>query len=419
MIKVVHLNATSAGGAFVAAQRLNLALNELGEIKSEHYVYTGKPGNYKLWAKGFIKSKYAFFIHALEKLDFLRSEKSKNERFAFSHGLTGLNVSNWKMVKEADVIHLHWINKGFISLNGMEKLASLNKPVVWTCHDQWPFTGGCYYSYECNNYQTGCGDCMYLKNPGPEDLSRIVFLKKQSVWGKFNRLKFITPSRWLAEIGLKSSLTKGCEVDSIPNGIDTQLFSPRQNVHPDSGSLSKSSFKIMYAAANLADKRKGFDQFRQVLAVLKNKGIENIEVILVGENKYPENLDLAYPFHFTGYISNPEIISQWYNLADLYITTSVMDNLPTTVMESLACGTPVAAFSSGGVPEMVINNTTGILVAVNEILELANGISDYISLGKEEKIKMSENCRSKALAEYDQKVVAGKYLEVYKKITAL
>jgi hypothetical protein len=116
-LKVVHLNASSAGGAFVAAQRLSVALDQLPGVDSEHWVFEGGEGDFHLWASNWFKSKWAFGLHALEKLDFLRFERDKSVRFAFSHGKTGVNVSAWEAISDADVIHLHWVNKGFVSLN--------------------------------------------------------------------------------------------------------------------------------------------------------------------------------------------------------------------------------------------------------------------------------------------------------------
>lgn len=142
-LKVVHLNASSAGGAFVAAQRLSRALDQLPNVESSHWVFEGGEGDFQLWADGWVKKQWAFGLHALEKLDFLRFEREKSVRFAFSHGKTGVHVSAWQSIVEADVIHLHWINKGFVSLSGLRQLLALNKRVVWTCHDMWPFTGGC------------------------------------------------------------------------------------------------------------------------------------------------------------------------------------------------------------------------------------------------------------------------------------
>ncbi|NBU04333.1 MAG: glycosyl transferase group 1, partial [Bacteroidetes bacterium] len=196
-IKVVHLNASSAGGAFVAAQRLSSA-------------------DFFLWANTWLKSKWAFALHAFEKLDFLRFEREKSVRFAFSHGKTGVNVAAWESIVDADVIHLHWVNKGFISLAGLEDLLKLNKRVVWTCHDMWPFTGGCYHPRGCDHFQAECGNCHYLKSPAEEDLSRRVFSAKQEIYKAYgNHLQFVTPSKWLKDQALKSGALTSQLRDSI------------------------------------------------------------------------------------------------------------------------------------------------------------------------------------------------------------
>ncbi len=416
-IKVLHLNASSGGGAFVVAQRLSEALNQTAEIESKHLVFTGKPGNYILWADNFWRKKFAFFLHALEKLDFLRFEKNKSVRFAFSHGKTGINIAQNKYVKEADIIHLHWINKGFISLSGLENVLKLGKPMVWTCHDQWPFTGGCYYSGDCNHYLQGCGNCPMLKNPAEKDLSKRTFQRKKNSINKYNNLHFISPTRWLADIGEASHMAIEKVIHVVPNCIDANLFFPEnRNEIRDRSGISKKKYVILFAAVNIADKRKGFNEFTETMRILATEKPNTFEVVFVGENKDEIAESEGYSQRFTGYIADSKIMADWYKTADLYVTTSNDDNLPTTIMESMACGTPVAAFSVGGIPEMVENGETGVLVDVYDSEGLAAGILKLMRLNSIEIEKMQENCRNKVLRDYANDIVTKKHIEFYKNI---
>ncbi|MFN6292875.1 MAG: glycosyltransferase [Bacteroidota bacterium] len=458
-LKVVHLNASSAGGAFVAAQRLSCALDLLPEVDSTHWVFEGGEGDFFLWADDWLKKKWAFALHALEKLDFLRFEREKAVRFAFSHGKTGVNVSAWEAIADADVIHLHWVNKGFIGLNGLEALLKLNKRVVWTCHDMWPFTGGCYHPRGCDHFQAGCGNCHYLKSPADGDLSRRVFSAKQRMYQSHGgHLQFVTPSQWLKDQALKSgalttNLRHGIQV--IPNPIDTDYFYPaiidisgiegiakegiakegiviegianqglgnevgqgesgRGHIDRDDKAVSK-TFTLMFAAANLGNAAKGFAEFRVICNSLYEMGFTHLHALVVGENRLGD-LGLKCTFTELGFVADAQRMRDAYWQADVYVTTSHEENLPTTIMESLSCGVPVAAFAVGGIPEMIESTdgrNTGWLAPKMDTQTLIDGIADYINESFEIRSEISSRCRSFAIERYAASGVAKKYLEVY------
>jgi len=413
-LKVVHLNASSAGGAFVAAQRLSCALDLLPEVDSTHWVFEGGEGDFFLWADDWLKKKWAFALHALEKLDFLRFEREKAVRFAFSHGKTGVNVSAWEAIADADVIHLHWVNKGFIGLNGLEALLKLNKRVVWTCHDMWPFTGGCYHPRGCDHFQAGCGNCHYLKSPADGDLSRRVFSAKQRMYQSHGgHLQFVTPSQWLKDQALKSgalSTTVRHGIQVIPNPIDTDYFYPA---------------RIMFAAANLGNAAKGFAEFRWVCNELVARGFSQVEALIVGENRIGD-LGLKCKYRELGFIKDAEQMREAYWQSDVYVTTSHEENLPTTIMESLSCGVPVAAFAVGGIPEMLVasgEHQTGFLVptlgvrwGTTDIFmeQMVDELSNYIVSPESEVNHIKQNCREFALQNYSANQIALAYEQVYR-----
>lgn len=409
-MKILHLNANSAGGAFVAANRLSEALNGLG-VDSRHLVYSGAAGaGYGLWADNALKRWIATGKHAIEKLDFLRYERDSAVRFAFSHGLTGIDITKHAWFREADVVHLHWVNKGFLSLGGIEKIISSGKKVVWTCHDMWPFTGGCYHNRGCMNYRTGCGHCQYLKKPAADDLSARVFQQKEALWSA-GQISFITPSSWLAKRAGESRLAHQLDINVIPNGIDTRAFSPLA----DSGvfPITGKNRVISFAAANLSNPFKGFNEFNTMLDVMKASGVANLEVLVIGENKAGVKFSEAYPVQFTGYISDPAKMAAFYRASDVYVTTSLEENLPTTIMESLACGTPVAAFRVGGIPEMIVHRETGVLAESGDAAGLAAEVKCLLELGGDEYHQIRTSARNFALNHYDAGVVAASHLKLY------
>ena len=427
-LRILHLNASSSGGAFVAAQRLNDALNGLDGVSSEHWVFDGGEGDFHLWANTWIKKKWAFGLHALEKLDFLRFEADKSIRFAFSHGRTGVNVSNWQAVKDADIIHLHWINKGFVSLNGLEDLLGLGKKIVWTCHDMWPFTGGCYHPRGCDNFTRECGNCQYLKQPSQSDLSSQVFQTKKSVFSKAGgRLQFVTPSAWLKNQADKSGIVKDLigigdagvmpEIKVIPNPIDTDYFKPLDLKLVNS--LENAPFVLMFAAANLGNPAKGFAEFRSICNGLVELGFNDIMALVVGENRLPNgDLGLNCPVTELGFISDAKQMRDAYWQADVYVTTSHEENLPTTIMESLSCGVPVAAFAVGGIPEMISpsgDHQTGWLAEKLDVKSLIQGIASYIEMEASKRVKLQEASRNAAVVNYGSVSIAQRYVSLYRK----
>ena len=427
-LRILHLNASSSGGAFVAAQRLSDALNGLDGVSSEHWVFDGGEGDFHLWANTWIKKKWAFGLHALEKLDFLRFEANKSIRFAFSHGRTGINISNWQAVKDADIIHLHWINKGFVSLNGLENLLGLGKKIVWTCHDMWPFTGGCYHPRGCDNFTRECGNCQYLKQPGQSDLSSQVFQTKKSVFSKAGgRLQFVTPSAWLKNQADKSGIVKDLigigdagampEIKVIPNPIDTDYFKPLDLKLVNS--LENAPFVLMFAAANLGNPAKGFAEFRSICNGLVELGFDDIMALVVGENRLANgDLGLNCPVTELGFISDAKQMRDAYWQADVYVTTSHEENLPTTIMESLSCGVPVAAFAVGGIPEMISpsgDHQTGWLAEKLDVKSLIQGIASYIEMEASKRVKLQEASRNAAVVNYGSVSIAQRYLSLYGK----
>ena len=427
-LRILHLNASSSGGAFVAAQRLSDALNGLDGVSSEHWVFDGGEGDFHLWANTWIKKKWAFGLHALEKLDFLRFEADKSIRFAFSHGRTGINISNWQAVKDADIIHLHWINKGFVSLNGLEDLLGLGKKIVWTCHDMWPFTGGCYHPRGCDNFTRECGNCQYMKQPSQSDLSSQVFQTKKSVFSKAGgRLQFVTPSAWLKNQADKSGIVKDLigigdagampEIKVIPNPIDTDYFKPLDLKLVNS--LENAPFVLMFAAANLGNPAKGFAEFRSICNGLVELGFNDIMALVVGENRLPNgDLGLNCPVTELGFISDAKQMRDAYWQADVYVTTSHEENLPTTIMESLSCGVPVAAFAVGGIPEMISpsgDHQTGWLAEKLDVKSLIQGIASYIEMVPSKRVKLQEASRNAAVVNYGSVSIAQRYVSLYRK----
>ncbi len=415
-LKVLHINANTAGGAFIVAQRLHEALNLREDVVSKHLVFDGKLGNYSLWANSPIRKTIALANHALDKLDFLKYEASSKIRFQFNHASIGIDISEHPLVKEADIIHFHWVHKGFLSFKGLEKLLKLKKKFIWTCHDLWPVTGGCYYTWGCDHLKQGCFDCKFLSKPGNPDRSTHWYNIKDMLWGK-GEVRFITPSRWLAEIGNTSKMFQSPQqkpIKAIPNAINTQFFAP---VNAENKRLLKQNLGldpdlpvILFSAANLNNPAKGFEYFLQCMKDLVQLKAR-IQFLVLGRN-YEQPMPDHLPAKFVGFESDINSILSYYQASNIYVTTAIEDNLPTTVMEALSCGLPCIGFRIGGIPELIDDAKNGFILDSGDVKSLTRLLLD-------QEINWNElglQARLKAENTYDTKIVVDQIVEEYRSL---
>ncbi len=451
------------GGASIAASRLNKALNTNG--LSSNMLVQHKKGNLpniETIAPNWFQKKLAFLRFALDRLQFTFYEKNKNVRFIFSQARIGVNVNNHPLIQQSDVIHLHWINFGFLSLDSLEKLFKTNKPVVWTLHDMWAFTGGCHYARECTNYERNCGNCeIFLKNPSTNDLSHQVWERKKEIFSNAN-LTIVTCSEWLAQKARESSLLKDKTIISIPNPIDVNVFRPIEKaVAREHFKLSPDKKYILFGAVKISDERKGFAYFVEALSMFdacnsmfdvqlsmfgidealnseqqpsnnehRTSNIENrtsnpehrtpnienrtsnIEILIFGQAQASDFKGLPFKVNILGKLSDVETIAKAYSAATVFVSPSIEDNLPNTIMESMACGTPVVGFEVGGIPEMIDHKFNGYLAKYKSAEDLAKGI--YWTLFDSDYQALVDNSRRKVLDNYSEQVVAERYKKVYK-----
>ncbi|MBC7408548.1 MAG: glycosyltransferase family 4 protein, partial [Arcicella sp.] len=342
-------------------------------------------------------------------------------RFIFSQAKIGIDISNHPLIQKSDIIHLHWINFGFLSLNSLEKLFIIHKPIVWTLHDMWVFTGGCHYSRECTNYERNCGNCVqFLKDPAENDLSHQVWERKKEIFSKAN-VTIVTCSEWLAQKARESSLLKDKTIVSIPNPIDTDVFrSIEKSIARGNFKLSPDKKYILFGAVKISDARKGFAYFAEAISIINQQLIinnidsDNIEVLIFGQAQAADFEGLPFKVNILGKLSDLETIATAYSVASVFVSPSIEDNLPNTIMESMACGTPVVGFDVGGIPEMIDHEKSGYLAKYKSSEDLAKGI--YWILFNADYQLLANNSRQKVLDNYSEKVVAEKYKKVYQSL---
>lgn len=256
-MKVVHLSSSDlSGGASIACKRISdsLLLNGVDsnllvqkKISSDDRVQTT--------SINFLSQLVYTLRFSLDE-GFIRLFTNQ-ERGRFTNSFVGLDVSKHPLILNSDIIHLHWINGGYLSLNSIEKLKQLNKPIVWTLHDMWAFTGGCHYSLDCRKFEKSCSDCPSLKFSGKKDTSHRIFNNK-SFFSELN-LTVVSCSKWLKQEADKSILLGEKKAVNIPNPVDTDLYKPMDiKVARNKLGLSEDKIYILFGAMNLIDERKGF-----------------------------------------------------------------------------------------------------------------------------------------------------------------
>ncbi len=383
----------SNGGAGIAAGRLKVALEKEGHQVDYIVREKGSTSNAKKFGNGLIS--WLKFI--AERLFFLRFEKDKSIRFLFNPGVFGSDISRHPLIQQADIVHLHWVNFGFLSVSDIAQLTKLNKPVFWTLHDMWAFTGGCHHSGNCEHFQQSCGDCKFLKNPNPTDLSHRMWEAKKTGFAEKN-LHIITCSDWLGNRARQSSILGGHSIKTIPNAIDTEFFSPTAT----NLGLNPNKKYVLFVAMRVNAPAKGFHLLKEALQYLD---ADTTELLIVG-GELTEELPLKA--HNLGQISDPAKMRDIYAAADAFVTPSLEENLPNTIMEAMACGTACVGFEVGGIPEMIEHEVTGYVAQAFDPKDLAKGINWCL-----ESTNSGPKSRERALQLYDQTIVAQQHLAYY------
>jgi len=412
-MKILIVNTSdNQGGAATAAFRLMEALNNNGHKakmlvrdKNTSSITVAKAGEQKY-------SKWHFLYERLSILTTLRGKK--NNLFAIDIANSGIDITKTREFQEADVIHLHWINQGMLSLNGIRKILESDKPVVWTMHDLWPASSICHYARGCTGFTKQCGNCPLLPGSSKNDLSHKVWKRKEAMLEN-KGIQFVTCSKWLMQTAKQSSLIKDQKIQSIPNPIDTMIFRPQgKQKAREVFQLPKDKKVILFASQKVSDERKGGKYLLEALEICqREKPNFKDECVLAILGAKPENLpeDIQIPAYHLGYISDTQKIVSAYNAADIFVLPSLEDNLPNTIMEALACGLPCAAFKTGGIPEMIDNGKNGYTAQYKDSQDLAKGI---ITLLYSDNYKeMSSEAVKKVIKNYSQSAVALKYTEVY------
>ena len=403
-----------AGGAARAAYRLHQGLENTGN-SSQMLVqenFSGYPNIISPktnWEKGLAK-----FGHTLDTIPTKFYPQRKKSEFSTQWNIDFIEKKIAQL--KPDIINLHWINESHVKI---ETLAKLNLPIVWTLHDMWAFTGGCHYDQNCQKYTDSCGACPQLGSSNNFDLSHRIWKRKSKAWKNIN-LTIVTPSNWLADCAKSSSLFKDLPIHVIPNSVDINRYKPldRQIIRNILG-LPQDKQLILFGAINATSTpRKGFHLLQSAIQNLGKSGwSKKADLMVIGAAKSDNQNDFGLNTHYLGKLNDDISIAQIYAAADVFVAPSTQDNLPNTVMEALACGTPCVAFKIGGMPDMIEHQQNGYLAQPFEVEDLTQGIA-WVLDNKEKYQSLCARAHKKAKQEFTQELQALHYSDLYTKILA-
>lgn len=410
-LRIAHIS-PARGGVANAARRLHQGLLNIG-------------ADSRMFLNEIDADDPAHRIYALPNKKRWLSYADVPARLMHRHfGLTGMiHVSSlfWSF-PDVDVIHLHGADSTWFNLHALPRLKR-NHALVWTMHDKHLCTGLCGYPefWDCDRWQTGCGQCPKVREKGwRADFTRISFERKKVLLDR-TPMAVVALNDWMYKFIAASPITRNQHLCRIPNGIDTGVFTPYPSAEcRHELNLPAHKHLLLCVASRLDETRKGLQYLPSILKHLRESQPEqDYGLVLVGDRLPDEmmaELQAMLPVYPLGQISDPNHLAKVYSAADIFIITSTIDNFPNVVLESLACGTPVVGFRVGGIPDMIQQGRTGILVDAGSTGQTAAAIGQILADPSTYE-QMRLNCRQQAVAEYSLEIQAKRYLELYQELT--
>ena len=401
------------GGAAVAASRLMEALCNYGvkakmlvrDKETQSLTVSALPGQRRSQCH-FLWERFVIWLH----LHFRRQHL-----FDIDIANAGTDITRLPEFQEADVIHLHWVNQGMLSLKNIRKILESGKPVVWTMHDIWPATAICHLTLDCRHFENQCQQCRLLPGGGSvNDLAAQVWQRKQRILSG-RHIHFVACSQWLAEEARHSALLQGQIVTSIPNPIDTHFYRPhdKQEARQLLG-LPAEGPVVLFASQRVTNQYKGMNYLIaacQQLAAQHPKLRATMTVAILGGHAEEIVGQMPFRTHALGYVNDEQRIVAVYNAADVFVLPSLSENLPNTIMEAMACGVPSVAFRVGGIPEEIDHRQNGYVANYQDSDDLAQGI--WWTLFEADHESLRKACLQKVSHCYSQQSVANRYFELY------
>lgn len=400
-MKILHVNYHAAGGgAALAVRRLHLELLRRGVDSRMLVIEDDGAGFPEIEEAG---SRFRFRCRAAQRLERLLLRLDGDSRTCLPRSLnlfrSGL-VSRIRAEKP-DLVHLHWINGGML---GVGELPAIVPPVVWTLHDGWPFCGAEHH------HAAGDGRFRTGYRGGSDFWNVWNWRRKRRLWNGWS-FRSVCPSEWLTREAAESVLLARSRPVCIPNGVDLELFSPggrgearRKLGLPEHGRL------ILFGAASAADPNKGGAEFMEALRRLAARpDSRDISLLWMGKGACPGGA--PFPVIGLGFVAEERRLADCYRAADLFVLASKYDNLPNMLVEAAACGTPLAAFAVGGIPDIVVPGVNGFLASPADAAGLADAMAAALNAPPE---TLRNGARARAEERFDIRRCADRYLAFYR-----
>jgi glycosyltransferase involved in cell wall biosynthesis len=400
----------SGGGAAIAARRLMDGLNETG-VGAHMLARRSNGALHTTTTSRFLPNPLADRLCiALDKLPLIRYPGRDGTPFSVQW-LPDRLVSHIDRMAP-DLVNLHWIGHGYVR---PATLSKLNRPLVWTLHDVWPFTGGCHVNLGCTRYEDQCGACPRLGSSNTEDLSRSLWRQKQSAYTG-TELTLVAPSTWMADCAGRSPLFRDVRIEVIPNGLNIEVFAPadkhqsraRHRLPPDK------KLVLFVVAASRRVSHKGFDVFEAATRHLESsRNTRNeIELVLAGPAATAGSIPARLRRNVVGRIDDDSAMAALYTAADVTVVPSRQENLSQVALESLACGTPVVAFDTTGLPDIIHHGKNGYLARPFDAEDLAHGV-DWVLDEPERYDSLSTTGYREVRRDFDIRTVAARYRSLF------
>ena len=411
-MKILHVNTSDTyGGAARAAYRLHRALlNE--NIDSKMLVQKKTSDDDTVIAP---TSKFEEGINLLRPtLDNLPLQQYKHRsQSLFSPAWLPFSQIPKKIAQiNPDIVHLHWIAGAMMSI---KDLARIDKPIVWSLHDMWAFTGGEHIDEGQQHYLDRCGNSKVLKSNKDKDLSRKGWDRKRQVYAQIEDMTIVGLSQWMHQAAKSSSLLKDKKHIQLPNPIDISTFAPFKKIEARRlFNLPIDKKIILFGAMNAtSDPNKGF---QYIFSALQAASLENTVLVIFGSSQPATPLHFTQHVHYLGQLHDDISLRVLYSAADVMVIPSLQENLSNAIMESLACGRPVVAFDIGGNSDMIDHKVNGYLAKPFDTDDLAKGIEWVLNAPNYQ--QLCDNARDKVLTHFDSQLVAKQYIALYKEILA-
>lgn len=399
-MKVLHLSGDGIGGAGIAANRINAALNLYSEVHSA--IITPDT------LENFFNDKYlrvrSYFSPKLDKVP--RKLFGSGDLVPRSSGWTSSVLANSINKLDVDLVHLHWINNGFLSLSEIKKI---KKPLIWTLHDVWPIAASEHIFSDASAFRK---PPMINLNYYNNLYDRWIYTKKRSL--KDLDIKFVAPSDWMSQAFRSSDLYSFSEVWTIPNPLDISLFFPRNKLEcREILGLPLDRRLVLFGAVNPSSQpNKGFDL---MLEALKSLHTIDFDIVTFGSFDNRATTLFGKRFFNLGHISDFSTLSRIYSACDLMVVPSRLESFGQTASEAIGCGCPVVCFDTSGLRDIVVDKLNGRRAIPYSVQDLAKCVLDCLSDDAVLK-SMSSKATQFAQSNFDSEIVALRYADLYRSI---